>query len=454
MIFLLDLFREKIIIGSNLGGNMASIPTENVQLLFREQWWGANCFTTLIGKELEEKTHLLGKIAQEQLQSLNESDLNTKYIPNELDRKSIVNIAHSLRIESSWQVVLANADALVDKVTYHNLGYILFRIRLSKNAQVTQEKVRPAYLQQIIMLVWNKLTKDNSQVFKFDELTPPYVFSVCSGYLPSSPKIEWTNDAINLNKRELGQWAELYSGQFADYRDDIYQRRVENDLSNRTSEIHLINRNSALIYMEPENYDAYFIKDEETPNSTNYMHGSMVNPVNKIRTIAFAMIALNSQLDSNMKNLVDKEYIKKPLKQIKNDLETTTRLKNMLQILLAPFFTDISRSNRQHYTSILSRAVALNDIEAVWGRISQKIEASSHELSTIYDEKQEETTKKQEKALGMVNLILSAGIVFDIVGYIITNDAAGAEIKQIIGVIMGVFLVILLITYFKNRSKV
>ncbi len=432
---------------------MANIPTETVQLLFREQWWGANCYATLSGKELEEKILLLGKIAQEQLQSLNESDLNTKYIPIEADRKAIVNLAHSLQIETSWQVVLANADTLVDKVTYKNLGYILFRIRLIKNSPVSPKNVRPSHLQQIIMIVWSKLTKDNSQVFKFDELTPPYVFSVCVGYLPSSPKIEWTSDAIDVHKRELGQWAELYSGQFADYRDDIYERRVESDLSNRTSEIHIINRNSALIYMEPENYDAFFIKDADTPNSTNYIYGSVVIPVNKIRTIAFAMIALNSQIDLNMRNLADKEYVKKPLKEIKNDLEKTTRLKNMLQILLAPFFTDISRSNRQHYTSVLSRAVSLNDIDGVWNRISQKIEATSHDLSAIYDEKQDETEKKQEKSLGMVNLILSAGIVFDIVGYIVTSDQEGAQIKFYIGIIMAMFLVILLITYFKNRAK-
>lgn len=434
---------------------MASISTENVQLLFREQWWGANCFTTLSGEELEEKTKLLGKIAQEQLQSLNEPDLNTKFIPNEADRKSIVILAHSLQIEASWHVILANADTLVDKITYNNLGYILFRVRLIKNASITAEKVRPSHLQQIIMLVWNKLTKDNSQVFKFDELTPPYVFSVCAGYSPSNPKIEWTTDAISLHKRELGQWAELYSGQFADYRDDIYERRVENDLSNRTSEIHLINRNSALIYMEPENYNAYFIKDADTPNSTNYMYGSVLIPVNKIRTIAFAMIALNSQIDVNMRNLADKEYVKQPIKQIKKDLDNTNRLKNMLQTLLAPFFTDISRSNRQHYTSVLSRAVELNDIDGVWERISQKIEATSDDLSAIYDEKQEESTKKQEKALGMVNLILSAGIVFDIVGYIAPLSAGVNEtfIKGVIGVIMALFLVVLFITYLIRRSK-
>ncbi len=431
---------------------MATLSTENVRLLFREQWWGANCFTTFSGKELEEKTHILGKQAQEQLQALVESDLNAKFIPNEADRKAIVDLSHSLQVESNWQEVLPNAGYISDKVTYHNLGYILFRVRLINNATFPRENIRPSHLQQIIMLVWGKLTKDNSQFFKFDESTPPYVFSVCVGNSPTNSSIAWIREAIDLHKRELGQWAELYSGQFADYRDDVYERRVENDLSNRTSEIHLIHRNSALIYMEPKNYEAFFIKDADTPNSTNYMYTSVLNPINKIRTIAFAMIALNSQLDLNLRNLADEQYVKKPIKQIKDDLDKTTRLKNMLQILLAPFFTDISRSNRQHYTSVLQRAVTLNDIDGIWERISQKIESSSHELSSIYDEKQEETTKKQEKALGMVNLILSAGIVFDIVGYIVTGAEAD-QIKLYIGAVMAVFLVIMLITYFARRAK-
>ncbi len=433
------------------------MTTENLRLLFREQWWGANCFSTLAGKELEEKTIQLGKTAQDQLQGLNESDLNTKFIPNEADRKAIVELARSLQIEGSWQDVLAKAETLVDNVTYHSLGYILFRVRLNKDSRVTPENVRPNHLQQIIMLVWNKLTKDNSQAYRFDSLTPPYVFSVCSGHFPSSPDVEWTREEINSHKRELGQWAELYSGQFEDYRDDVYEKRVEGDLSNRKSEIHILNRNSALLYMEPKNYDAFFIKDADTPNSTNYMYGSVLLPVNKIRTIAFAMIALNSQIDLNMRNLADKEYIKKPIKDIKKDLDNTTRLKNMLQTLLAPFFTDISRSNRQHYTSVLSRAVELNDIDGVWERISQKIEATSDDLSVIYDEKQEESTKKQEKALGMVNLILSAGIVFDLVGYIAPVsglDVTGQDyIKGVIGVIMGAFLALMLVMYLKRRSK-
>ncbi|OLS13739.1 MAG: hypothetical protein RBG13Loki_2624, partial [Promethearchaeota archaeon CR_4] len=55
-----------------------------------------------------------------------------------------------------------------------------------------------------------------------------------------------------------------------------------------------------------------------------------------------------------------------------------------------------------------------------------------------------------------VNLILSAGIIFDIVGYVVTSEAASDPatiIKFWIGIIMAVFLVIMAIIYFVNRSK-
>src|SRR4030042_492542 len=242
---------------------MAANSVDTVHLLFREQWWGANCFSTLSGVELEQKVKHMGQAAQEQLHALSESDLNAKYIPNEDERKAIVKIARGLQVESTWQDVLANTDYEADKVVYLRLGYILFRVRLLKNAPVTPAEVRPNYLQQIVFLVWNKLTKDNDVNFQFDESTPPYAFSVCTGYAPAAPVVEWTKETIDLHKKELGQWAELYSGQFEDYRADVYQKRVENDLSNRQSEIHLINRNSALIYMDPKNYDAYLIKYAE-----------------------------------------------------------------------------------------------------------------------------------------------------------------------------------------------
>jgi len=192
--------------------------------------------------------------------------------------------------------------------------------------------------------------------FLFDDTTPPYIVSVCSGNSNGSI-IEWTKENTHKYKSEIGQWIELYSGQFPDYRDELYERRIEVDLSNRTSEMHFINRNSGLIYMEPDNYCRYFIKDDDTPDSSGYMRDTVVRTIIQIRSIAFAMIVVSDEVDEDTGQLGSEEFSARKSKEIKEDLEVTNKLKLTLQRTISPFFTDLTRSHRQHYHAILKRCV-------------------------------------------------------------------------------------------------
>jgi len=62
--------------------------------------------------------------------------------------------------------------------------------------------------------------------------------------------VVWDKNEIESNKRLLGSWVEYYSGQWDDYSEELYDERIYNNLSNRTSELHYIRSNSAFIYME------------------------------------------------------------------------------------------------------------------------------------------------------------------------------------------------------------
>ncbi|HMF34224.1 MAG TPA: hypothetical protein VKK79_22555, partial [Candidatus Lokiarchaeia archaeon] len=272
------------------------------------------------------------------------------------------------------------------------------------------------------------------------------------GYDPASPHIEWTPQNASLNKKELGLWSEIYSGQFPDYRETLYESRVEGDISNRLSEMHIILRNSALIYMDPDNYDSFFINDEVTPDSTGYMFNYLIIPTIRIRTISFAMIVVTSRIDQNAKMLIDEKYLKQPLKKIKDDLEKTTRLKNILQGMISPFFTDLSRSYRQHYTAVLHRLVDLYDIEKNWTIISQKVATNIQELNSIFLDKQEDAQKRQEKILSLVNVLLGASIVFEIVDILVPVEPAHTFAKQIVAGILGIVIVVLLVSFLR-KSK-
>ncbi|GAH97758.1 unnamed protein product, partial [marine sediment metagenome] len=67
-------------------------------------------------------------------------------------------------------------------------------------------------------------------------------------------EVQWTEENINKYKKSIGTWAQVYSGQWIDYSDELFERRTRKNLSNRVTELHYIHRNSRFIYMAQKNY--------------------------------------------------------------------------------------------------------------------------------------------------------------------------------------------------------
>jgi len=402
-----------------------------------------SAFTDLDGEKLTDEIKKLRDYAETQIKAFTESEISPKFIPDPKDRHNIAALSQNLKIELDWENYIENFNFEAKNYTYDKLGYLLFRVQLKDNTEFNILEVRPNYLQQIIFFVWEGLKKKFEFEFLFDDSTPPYIVSVCSGHSNDSI-IEWTKENTHKYKSELGQWIELYSGQFPDYRDELYERRIEVDLSNRTSEMHFINRNSGLIYMEPDNYRRYFIKEDDTPDSSGYMHDTVVRTIIQIRSIAFAMIVVSDEVDEDTGQLGSEEFSARKSKEIKKDLEITNKLKLSLQKTISPFFTDLTRSHRQHYHAILKRCVENNEIEKNWEFILAKIDSNTREMNSIFLDKQEEASDRQEKILNMVNIILGAGIVFDIIGYFLVDNASLQKIiPQVLG--GGILLFILVL---------
>ena len=424
-------------------------------LKFKEQWWCVSAFTELDNENLTNEIEKLNNYSKNQLSRFKESDINPRFVPDAKDRQKIALLSKNLQIELTWDNYLENFNFEAKKYTYDKLGYFIFRIRLKDNSEFNILDVRPNYLQQIIFHVWFGLSNKYKDDFYFDDSTPPYIVSVCSGNSNDSV-VEWKKENIHKYKSELGQWIELFSGQFPDYRDELYERRIEVDISNRTSEMHFINRNSGLIYMEPDNYRRYFIKDKDTPDSSGYMFNSVVKTIIKIRSIAFAMIVLSDEVDENTGQLGSEVFMAKKSKEIKEDLEKTNKLKLILQKTLSPIFTDLTRSHRQHYHAILKRCTDNNEIEKNWELLLAKIDSNTQEMNSIFLDKQEEASDRQEQILNTVNIILGAGIVFDIIGYfLVDNETLQKIVPQIIGggILLVMFGLILKLTIPKRKKK-
>ncbi|MHA1610737.1 MAG: hypothetical protein ACTSYU_01685 [Promethearchaeota archaeon] len=436
--------------------------SNTLRFLFHEQWLGISTLSSLTDEKLPAQIQKMEGFVNTKCQSITAESLNRQFVPDPEDRNRIAIIAKNFKFSLKWENYIEDFQYQKDEHTYNKLGYILIRIRVKDvpdpNFQINI--VRPQYLQQIIFGFWFSLIKEFRGDFLMDEKTVPYAFSVCSKVDPHTD-IDWTQSSVKTHKREIGDWCELYSGQFPDYHDELYDRRIEVNLSNRTSEMHFIQRNSALIFMKPENYSNYFIKDDFTPNSSGYIFNTVIKTVMQIRNIGFALILVNSEIDIDTAQLTSQEFKEKETSLIKDDLEKTNRLKMILQGTLAPFFTDLSRSHRQHYHSLLKHCVSLYDIEKNWAMLSDKLEGNTQALNSIFLEKQEEASERQEKILNMVNLILGASIVFEIVDILATDSSLQSMIKQIVGASFLVLIAGFLLNLFlpkiikkkKNKQK-
>ncbi len=423
-------------------GAHSNIMSSNaLRFLFKEQWLGISTLSSLTDENLPSKIQKMEDFVNSKCQAITADSLNPQFVPDPEDRNRIAIVAKNMHLSLSWENHIEDFQYQKDEHTYNKLGYILIRIRVkdAPDPNFQLSLIRPQYLQQIIFGFWFSLIKEFRGDFLMDEKTVPYAFSVCSELDPHTD-IEWTQASVITHKREIGDWCELYSGQFPDYHDQLYDRRIASNLSNRTSEMHFVQRNSALIFMKPENYASYFVKDEITPKSTGYIFNTVIKTVMQIRNIGFALILVNSEIDIDTAQLTSQEFQEKETSLIKEDLEKTNRLKMILQGTLAPFFTDLSRSHRQHYHTLLQHCVTLYDIEKNWQMLSDKLEGNTQALNSIFLEKQEEASERQEKVLGIVNLILGASIVFEIVDILVVEDSLQTLVKQIVG---GCFLIII-----------
>lgn len=411
------------------------------------------------------------------LQTVSLKDISTTFVPDAHDRELIVAISKSLTAKVQFMPadkaltkefragkVAVLADSLADRTELRQanqndspelkhlqaLGNLTFRVVVKEDGPATAESIRPNHMQQIIFRITGLLVKEFAEKCIFDSAYPPYVVSVSTRYTPSEPYIQWTDKTTMLYKREVGQWAEIYTGQFDDYRDHTFEERVKFDLSNRMSEIHLLNKNSALLYMDEDNYDRFFIRDERTPSSTGYIYNVVMHTIMRVRTIQFFMQILNRAIDFDQENLSSDDYLNKAPTAIKDDLDRTNRLKHSLQNMLGPIMVDLTRSHRQHYAAVLLRMVQLANLSVCSKHIHRRIDSNTRELNAIFLDKQEESSQRQESILNTVNMVLGASIIFEIVSNVTMDDEVAQPINRFLSILL---VLVFFINIFRIRLR-
>ena len=171
-----------------------------------------------------------------------------------------------------------------------------------------------------------EVNKSSSEQVFLDYHNPPYFVAIANS--SSLGEIDWTPANVNLHKRSLGRWIEFYSGQFADYSDELYNSRIENNLSNRLSELHFVRLNSAFIYMKRDSW--------LHTSFGEYMEQYFIKQILRVKALLLCFYRLNEDIDKSTKFL---NSLKDPtLIQLTHEIDILIKKKKLIDNLNVELF--------------------------------------------------------------------------------------------------------------------
>jgi hypothetical protein len=266
-------------------------------------------------------------------------------------------------------------------------------------------------LSKVLMKNFEDLNRQGRIMFDID--SPLYVVLSAD---KTDPKVEkWDTQTIQQYKKALGPSLGLYSGQWPDYSDVLYNRRIENNLSNRTTELHFYARNSAFIYIEGEGYEKYW----------NYVEDVMDPPLVRARGVIFVMLKLQDLIQRFLEELPDLRMQDISIIEEKQaELEKTNR---SLMQLIAVIRREDMINMRAHARALNDHLVNLFRIEEVLSHVTNALKYVNESVQLVYEEKNRYLQERQERLFLYLNIILGASIFTEAINILIDPYAETLE---------------------------
>lgn len=409
-----------------------------MEFVYKEEFW---FISTFINSNLIDGRVKCDEIEREiklHLNNLKKEDIYYK-IRDQFGAE-IISMAKNISLSCEWVPYLENfpyEDENSQK-NYDTLGYFQFSVEHYKNEPLKKEKISSNFIQQfpqaIIPLLEKFSKRVENQGIYFDLESPIYIFVISNETKPE--EVMWTEENINKFKKTIGYWTEIYSGQWEDYSETLYEKRIENNLSNRLSELHFIRRNSGFIYMAEENYKNFF---------STYMIEFVLTPPPKMRAVLFALRSINESLDLLFLKTQLEEF--KDISTIEKKIRNLRLLRGLIQTKLSLIYNELDYNRRQHYTRVLKHLLEEFEIDRIASRINDKFTIIYDSMQRLYLQKNQENQKRTEKGLNLLNLLFGAGILADLAGVIMIalslqeGDFTSVLLNSIIGVIITGILV-------------
>jgi 8-oxo-dGTP diphosphatase len=437
---------------------------ESLRFIYEKEYWYISAFINTNEFIGETKAEEIEALLLNRLKNLTENDLIKAYkfldkYPNAEEKKRILsNMVKSIDIECDWEPFFQNFPYIDENnpytednmdLTYNTLGYFKLEVEYYKNEPFYKETIAPDILQQIpfisidILKEFNK--KKENQHLILDLESPIYVFVISKKTTPI--EVQWTEENIQKYRKSIGVWTQLYSGQWTDYSDDLYRRRIKENLTNRLSELQYIKRNSGFIYMVPKNFETEF----------DYINQVILDPTPKIRAVLFALMSINNSLDI----LFMKRYsdVFMDIEKIEEKTNNLRFLRGMIQTKMSLIYSELDWNPREHYIRILTHLLKIFRIEVIIDRINDKFKTLYDTLLELYTKRNEENQKSTKKAVNLLSGIFGAGFVIDFVNAIRIAAGLGEQtpssqvIFLTISIILGVSFFTLFIYFILGKFK-
>ncbi len=380
--------------------------SENLQFIYKEEFWYVSAFINSAIFNASAKSKEIESLILNKLKSLIENDIYRKEL-----RKDILDITKNITLHCKWVPYIENFPYKDENSErqFDTIGYFQFDVEYFKDNPVRKENLNPMLIQQVPYILLTILKdfadKEENEGLFLDIESPIFIFVTSNRTLPS--EIVWNPANIEKYKKIISYWTEIYSGQWDDYSETLFNKRIENNLSNRLSELHYIRRNSGFIYMANENYENFF---------ESYMKPFVLDPTPKMRAVLFALRSINESLD--LLFLKTQSELFQDLTTIEKKIKNLRLLRGLIQTNLSIIYNELDYNRRQHYTSILKYLLNEFEIEDIVNRINQKFDTIYAAIQDLYHKKSEENQERTERGLNLLNLLFGAGILADLAGVI------------------------------------
>ncbi|MHA1670623.1 MAG: NUDIX domain-containing protein [Promethearchaeota archaeon] len=409
--------------------------SDDPQFIYKEEYWYISAFIDTLKINGVEKSQEIELLIKEKFKNLTEDDIYKKELKDD-----ILEMVKHIFIKCRWVSYLTNFPYREEnsEVQFNALGYFQFEVEHFKEHTEKKEKLTPMLIQQIPFLVLEILKefdiRESNKGLFLDLESPIYVFATSNRIKPRD--VEWTQENIEKYKKSIAYWTVIYSGQWDDYSENLYNRRVENNLSNRLSELHFIRRNSGFIYMAEENYTNFF---------DSYMKEFVLEPTPRMRSVLFALRSINESLDLLFLKTQSEGFM--DLETIESKIRNLRLLRGLIQTKLSMIYNELDYNRREHYTSVLKHLLKEFEINKVVNRINQKFEIIYDAMQELYRKHNEALQERTEKGLNLLNLLFGAGILADLTGVIMIalsipeNSALSSLLNGIISlIILGILI--------------